>query len=458
MSKIVRLKKGFEINLAGKAEKKLETVDQPEIFAIVPSNFSGLQRPKLIIEVGDTVKAGQELFFDKKNDHIKVSAPVSGEIVEIVRGDKRKLEAVKILKDKEMQYESFDAHSISDINNLDLEKIKKQLVESGLWVNVIQRPYGIIANPQDQPKAIFSSGFDTHPLATDIGFSLKGQEKYFQAGVNILNKFISGNINLGLSADDEVPSVFSQIKDITVTKYSGPHPSGNVGVQIHHNDPVNKGEVVWTLKPVAIVWIGRLFLDGKVDLKQIISLAGSEVTKPKYFETFPGASISKFVEGNLNNQHVRIISGNVLTGTRIEKEGYLGYYDNLISVLPEGDRHKFFLTEGWFSPQMNRLSAHRALLLFSFLNGKKKEYKLDTNTNGEERAFVQSGMFEKVLPMDIYPVYLLKAILAEDYDEMEALGIYEVVEEDLALCEFVDVSKMQVQRIVRDGINLMLEA
>ncbi len=458
MSKIVRLKKGFDINLAGKAEKKLVTVEQPEIFAIIPSNFPGLQRPKVTVEQGDTVKAGDELFFDKKNSQIRVTAPISGEIVEVVRGDKRKLESIKILADKNVQFKEFKTYSISDVNNLSRQNAVDALIDSGLWVNVIQRPFGVIAHPEDEPKAIFISGFDTHPLASDIGFTLKGQEKYFQAGISLLNKFTPGNVHLGLSADHEVPSVFAQIKEINVTKYSGPHPAGNVGVQIHHTNPINKGDVVWTLKPVAVVWIGRLLLEGKCDLRQIVSIAGSEVKEPHYFETIVGTSVAKYLDGNLINDNVRVISGNPLTGERIGKKDFLGYYDNLISVLPEGDNYKFFLTEGWFSPQVNRLSAHRALLLFSFLNGKKKEYKLDTNMNGEERAFVQSGIFEKVVPMDVYPVFLLKAIMAEDYDEMEALGIYEVIEEDFALCEFVDVSKMNVQKIVRQGINLMLEA
>lgn len=458
MSKIVRLKKGFDINLAGKADKKVDKIDRAETFAVLPTNYPGLQRPKPSVEEGDTVKAGSELFFDKKNAQIRATAPVSGEVVEIKRGDKRKLEYIKILADKDIQYKSFKEHSISDITNLEQETIKENLIESGLWVNLIQRPFGIIANPEDQPKSIFISGFDTHPLSADIGHTLKGQEKYFQAGIAVLNKFTSGPVNLGLSGDSEVPSVFAQIKDIHVTKFAGPHPAGNVGVQIHHLDPINKSEVVWTIRPIAVVWIGRFFLEGKLDLRQTIALAGSEVKQPRYFETIAGTAINKFLDGNLENEKVRIISGNPLTGIKIDKDGYLGYYDNSISVLPEGDEYKFFLTEGWFSPQLNKLSAHRALLLFSFLNGKKKEYKLDTNMNGEERAFVQTGVFEKMVPMDLLPVYLLKAIMAEDFDEMEALGIYEVIEEDLALCEFVDVSKMDVQKIVRDGINLMLEA
>jgi Na+-transporting NADH:ubiquinone oxidoreductase subunit A len=458
MSKIIRLKKGFDINLAGKAEKTISSDVHPETFAIKPLDFPSLERPKLLVNEGDAVKAGTLLFYDKKKPYIKVSAPVSGEVVEIIRGEKRRLEEIRILPDKDYQYEAFKAHSPSDINNLDAEEAKKQIIEAGMWVNIIQRPFGIIANPEDEPKGIYVSGFDSHPLAANTGLTLKGEERYFQAGVDVLNKLCSGNVNLGLNADEEVPSVFAQTKNVNVYKFSGPHPSGNVGIQIHHIEPINKGDVVWTLKPVAVIWLGKLFLEGKCDLKQIIALAGSEVKNPQYYESCVGASVAGYIKDNLNSEHVRIISGNALTGERIKEDGYLGYYDNMLTVLPEGDRYKFFLTEGWFSPQINRLSAHRALLLFSFLNGKKKEYKLDTNMNGEERAFVQTGMFEKVVPMDIYPVYLLKAIMAEDYDEMEALGIFEVIEEDLALCEFVDVSKMNVQKIVRDGINLMLEA
>lgn len=458
MSKIIRLKKGFDINLAGKAEKKVSSENHPETYAIKPLDFPGLERPKLLVNEGDTVKAGTLLFYDKKRLFIKVSAPVSGEVVKVTRGEKRRLEEIRILPDKDFQFESFKVYSPSDINNIDASEAKNQILEAGLWVNIIQRPFGIVANPEDEPKGIYISGFDSHPLAADIGFTLKGQERYFQAGVDILNKLCPGNVNLGLNADEEVPSVFAQIKKVNVYKFSGPHPAGNVGIQIHHIEPVNKGEVVWTVKPAAVVWIGKLFLEGRCDLKQMIALVGSEVRKPQYFESCVGAAVSGYIKDNLNSEHVRIISGNALTGERIQNDGYISYYDNMVTVLPEGDRYKFFLTEGWFSPQINRLSAHRALLLFSFLNGRKKEYRLDTNMNGEERAFVQTGMFEKVVPMDIYPVYLLKAIMAEDYDEMEALGIFEVIEEDLALCEFVDVSKMNVQKIVRDGINLMLEA
>ena len=449
MSETIKLKRGFDINLVGKAELTLAESSQPETFAIKPDDYKGVQRPKLLVNEGDSVKAGTPIFFDKKNDKVMYSAPVSGEIAEIKRGDKRKILEIRILADKEVQYESFDKYSVSDLNNLDLGKAKEQLLKSGAWVNIIQRPYGIIANPEELPKSIFVSGFDSHPLAPDYGFIFQGQEQYLQAGFDVLKKFTEGQVHFNMKGNAEIPSVFSQIKGVQVNKVSGKHPAGNVGVQIHHIDPINKGDVVWTLNPWGVIVIGKLFLEGKYDASKTIALVGSEVAKPQYFKTFAGAAINKFVDGNLNSDHVRYISGNVLTGYKIAKDGYIGYYDHMVTVIPEGDEHEFL---GWIKPTFSKLSFHRA---FGLLANTSKAFKVTTNANGEPRAFVQTGAFEKVTPMDIYPTFLLKAILAEDFDEMEALGIYEVIEEDLALCEFIDVSKHDVQDIVREGLDLM---
>nr|MDQ3392767.1 NADH:ubiquinone reductase (Na(+)-transporting) subunit A [Bacteroidota bacterium] len=319
---------------------------------------------------------------------------------------------------------------------------------------IIQRPFGVIANPDDVPKAIFISGFDTHPLAPDYAFMFKGDAASFQAGIDVLKKFTSGPIHLGLNADAEVSSVYSQVKGVQKHDFRGPHPAGNVGIQIHHISPINKGDIVWTVQPFGVIMIGRLFLEGRYNTSKLLAVAGSEVKKPQYYKTFIGSSIKRFVENNILEQNVRCISGNVLTGHRIPNDGFVGFYDHLVSIIPEGDYYELF---GWIKPTTKRLSFHRAVGLFSFLNP-NKEYALDTNTRGEERPFVQSGVFEKVLPMDILPVHLLKSILAEDYDGMESLGIYEVIEEDMALCEFVDVSKHNVQEIIRDGINLIRES
>jgi Na+-transporting NADH:ubiquinone oxidoreductase subunit A len=454
MGKFIRLKKGFDINLAGKAALTLANVEQPETFAIKPTDFEGIYMPKMMVAEGDTVKAGSPLFHDKKNEKIVFTAPISGEIVEVNRGEKRKLMEVKILADRSIDYLPFTKYTVSGISSLTREEAQEQLLKSGVWVNIIQRPYGIVADPAETPKSIFISAFDSHPLAPDYNFLYKGQEQFFQVGIDILKKFTTGHVHLNVHSEREISPVFSQAKGIELNKFSGPHPSGCVGVQIHHIDPIGKSDAIWTINPYGVIQIGKLFLNGQYDASKVIALTGSEVTNPQYIKTYTGASVKKMLQQNLKQEHVRIISGNVLTGTKIGKEGHIGFYDQMVTVIPEGDQHEFL---GWITPSSKKLSFGRAWGLLSFLNY-KKEFVLDSNTRGEPRAFVQTGVFEKVTPIDILPTYLLKAIIAEDYDDMEALGIYEVIEEDLALCEFVDVSKHNVQSILREGIDLMLNS
>lgn len=451
MGKFIRLKKGFTINLAGKAAPKVVETEQPETFVIKPTDFYGTYMPKPVVKEGDTVKAGSPLFHDKKHEQVLYTAPVSGEIVEIKRGEKRKLLEIKILADKKVEYASFNKYSVSDIANLPVAELKNQLLSSGVWPMIVQRPFGVVADPSVTPKAIHISAFDTHPLAPDYAVLYKGQDQFFQVGVDILKRLTSGAVHVNTHSTSEISTVFSQVKGAEVNKFSGPHPAGCVGVQIHHLDPINKGQVVWTISPAGVIQIGKLFLNGIYDASKLVAVVGSDVKNPQYYKTYTGASVKKFIEGNLTQDHVRVISGNPLTGTAIGKDGHLGFFDQQLTVLPEGDYAEFI---GWITPGERKLSFHRAIGLFSFLSP-GKERVVDTNTHGEPRAFVQTGIFEQVTPMDVLPTYLLKSILAEDIDEMEALGIYEVIEEDLALCEFVDVSKHKVQEILREGIELI---
>lgn len=451
MGKFIRIKKGFNINLAGKAAPKVTSVEHSDTFAIKPTDFQGMYLPKVLVKEGDSVKAGTPLFHDKRHPNVVHVAPVSGEIAEIKRGEKRKLLEVRILADKTVEYQSFKKHSISEIANLGVEEAKKMILEAGVWPNIVQRPFGFIADPNAKPKAIHISAFDTHPLAPDYSTLFKGQDQAFQVGLDILKKFTSGAVHLNVHTTSEISTVFSQVKGAELNKFSGPHPAGCVGVQIHHIDPINKGDVVWTVNPFGVIQIGKLFLNGIHDASRVVALVGSEVKDPQYFKTYTGLAIGKLTKDRLTGDHVRVISGNVLTGTHVDKDGYVGFYDNYVTVIPEGDYHEFL---GWITPSINKISFHRAFGLFSFL-ARGKEFKVDSNTHGEPRAFVQTGIFERVTPMDILPTYLLKSILAQDIDEMEELGIYEVIEEDLALCEFVDVSKHNVQQILRDGIELL---
>ena len=359
MSKTIKIKRGFNINLAGKAEKSFSDCGQPETFAVKPTDFQGIERPKLLVKEGDEVKAGTPVFYDKKNEKIKFTAPVSGEIVEIKRGEKRKLLEIKILVDKKNQYVSFPKYTVSDIANLSREQVVEGLLNSGIWPNLIQRPFAIVANPDDTPKSIFVSCFDSHPLAPDYDFLFKGEEVYFQSGIALLMKLTDGKVHLNINTDAEVSPIFSHIEEVEINKFSGPHPAGNVGVQIHHIDPVNKGDIVWTIKPFGVIQIGKLFLEGKYDAARVVVVAGSEVINPQYYQTYTGACINKFVEKNLNpgsvaagNGNIRFISGNVLTGEKIEPDGYLGFYHDLLTVIPEGNHYEFF---GWLLPSFKKL-------------------------------------------------------------------------------------------------------
>ncbi|UCG27239.1 MAG: Na(+)-translocating NADH-quinone reductase subunit A, partial [Bacteroidales bacterium] len=387
-------------------------------------------------------------FFDKYKPEILFTSPVSGKVSAIVRGERRRILEVVIRADEEMRYESFRQ---GDPSTMKREEITENLLKSGLWPFIRQRPYNIIANPQDTPKAIFISCFDTSPLAPDYDFSLKGEEESFRNGINALLKLTDGKIHLGVNGDYPVTDVFGNLDNVQYSFFRGPHPAGNVGIQIHHIDPVNKGDLVWTVNPQDVIMIGRLFEKGTYNASRVVALTGSEIKTPRYYKTMNGASIEPLIRDNLISRNLRFVSGNVLTGKRIQKNGFIGYYDSQVTVIPEGDHFEFI---GWALPGLKKYSMSRTFLAWMMPN---REFRLDTNLNGGRRAFVMSGQYEKVLPMDIYPVQLLKAILVEDIDLMENLGIYEVAEEDMALCEYVCTSKTEVQTILRQGFELMIK-
>ena len=445
MSKVIKLKKGLDIQLKGKAEQVVQRAEKVTRYALKPTDFRALT-PKLAVKVGDVVKAGDVLFVDKATPEIKFTTPVSGVVEFINRGERRKLLEVVVKSDTEIQYKDFGKSEISKLNR---EAVISKMLDSGVWPLIKQRPYDIIANPSDTPKAIFVSAFDSAPLAPNYEFVLSNEEKNLQTGFDCLQKLCNKNVNLGCR---ENSTLFSKLKNVEINYFNGPHPAGNVGIQIHHLNPINKGEIVWTLNIQDVAIIGRLFNEGHFDARKVIALTGSEVSKSQYYQTFMGASIQELLNGKLNNVvEQRIISGNVLTGTQVESNGYLGYYDNQVTVIPEGNHYEFL---GWAAPGFNKFSASK---LFPSFLCPKKQYSLDTNYHGERRAFVVSGQYEKVFPMDIYPVYLLKVCLAQDIDQMEQLGIYEVAPEDMALCEFVCTSKIPVQQILNEGIALMMK-
>ncbi len=448
MSNDIRIKKGLDIKLVGEATLTKSDAIKSNFYTIKPEDFHGLT-PKLLVKAGAKAKAGEPIFYDKSNESIQFVSPVSGEIVEIIRGEKRRILEVKIQAEKT---QSFLEHQKIEVKSAKAEDIKAILLASGCWPFIMQRPYDVIANPNNTPKGIFISAYASAPLAADYDFVLTGKQAELQVAVTALSKLTTGKIHVSVSKDSHSP--FTNLEDVVTHKVSGPHPSGNVGTLINKIDPINKGEVVWTLTPQDLVIIGELLLTGKFNAERIVALAGSGIKEPRYLVTKIGSEIATMVydRGIEKDANVRIISGTVLSGKEIKPDGYLGYYSNVVTVIPEGDDYEFF---GWNKPVFDKVSTSRALT-FSWLTPNKK-FDLNTNTNGEHRAFVITGSYEEVFPLDIFPMQILKACMYQDLDEMEALGMYEIAPEDFALTEFVCVSKQPHQKIIREGLDLMLK-
>ncbi|MDA3928745.1 MAG: Na(+)-translocating NADH-quinone reductase subunit A [Prolixibacteraceae bacterium] len=443
MSKTIRIRKGLDIKLKGKPELSVGDATLATQYAIKPSDFPGLT-PKLSVKADDIVKVGTPLFYDKAQPEVKFTSPVSGKVVAINRGERRRIMEVEIKSDGKFESEDFSTGTKSP----DRETIKQNLLNSGLWPFIIQRPFGVIANATETPRDIFISGFDSSPLAPNFDFTLADNSSEIQAGIDAVAKLTDGKVYLSLREG----SKFSSLKGVELNYFDGPHPSGNVGIQMHKLAPLNKGELVWTIDIQALAFIGRLLTTGKLNFEKIVALTGSEVETPKYYKTVLGANIKSIVEGKTTKVgNERIISGNVLTGSQLEEDSSLGFYNNQITVIPEGDSITPF---GWIAPGFKTFSAGKTFVSKLF---PRKEYVVDANLNGGERAFVISEQYEKVIPMDILPVFLLKSIIVNDIDKMEQLGIYEVIEEDMALCDFVCTSKIEVQELLRKGISTMIK-
>ncbi|PIB29785.1 Na(+)-translocating NADH-quinone reductase subunit A [Maribacter sp. 4G9] len=445
MSKDIRIKKGLDINLVGAAELSTSKAVLSNVYTINLNDFHGIT-PKMLLKEGAEVKAGEPLFYNKGNEEMLFVSPVSGELVEIERGARRRILKVKILADKNQEVIE---HKKMDLEKASGQDIKAALLKSGCWPFVKQRPYDVIADPKTTPKAIFISGYATAPLAADLDYVLKGKEEELQAAISALVKLTPGKIHVSVGASGNSP--LAGLKGVELHKVSGPHPAGLVGTQINKIDPINKGELVWTVSPQDLVIIGEYFLTGKFNAERIVALAGSSVKSPKYYTTKIGAEISTFLYASgVNEENFRVINGDVLTGSKSGPDGHLGFYNNAVTVIPEGDDYELF---GWNKPIFNKVSTTRALT-FSWLQPNKK-YDLTTNTNGEHRAFVVTGQYEEVFPMDIYPLQLLKACMVQDLDEMEQLGLYEVAPEDFSLTEFICISKQPHQKIIREGLDLL---
>ncbi|MBQ6072354.1 MAG: Na(+)-translocating NADH-quinone reductase subunit A [Bacteroidales bacterium] len=446
MSDQIRLKKGLDLPIAGAALCEVTLQVSPDLVAVKPTDFRGMV-PRLLVKEGDSVKAGTPLFSDKKCPEMVFCSPVSGTVDAVVRGDKRKLLAVRVKADGKKEAVQFDVPKIS---SLDKQGVTELLLKSGLWPCLKQRPFGTVADPKAEPKAIFISAMNTAPLGADWDFTLKNDLAAIQAGIDALGRLTKGGVHLSLAAKNYAGSEFHKLSGVIFHQFEGPHPAGNVGVQINHISPINKGEVVWTVSLPLVAVIGRFFLKGVYDASRTIAVAGPAAINPSYAEVPAGVCMADLA-AHFPKGDVRIVSGDVLSGEAVGADGFLGFYDDQVSVLKEGNYYEMF---GWINPlRSKKFSVSHAYPAFL----RRKKYDMDTNENGGERPFLMNDVYDKVLPMDIYPLYLFKACLAGDLDKMEQLGIYEVIEEDVALCEYVCPSKIEIQKIIREGIELMMK-
>ena len=442
MASLIKLNKGLDINLTGAAEQKLVSVKAADKVTLVPDDFVG-STPKVMVKADEAVKAGDVVFTDKLHPEIKFVSPVSGTVEAVVRGDRRKVLGIVIVNDGKGTSVELPAVNPASAQ---ADEIKSALLNAGVWPFLKQRPYNVVANPEVQPRDIFVTAMDTAPLAPDFSFVVKGQEEDLQRGISALAKLTSGKVYVGVKAGSKLT-----LKDAEVVEFAGPHPAGNVGVQINHIKPINKGEQVWTASAFDVIVMGRA-LAGKVDFTRTITVAGSEVVTPAYAKVLPGQTLASILDGNVKHVEYaqRYIAGNVLTGQNAGKDGVVGFFDNTITVIPDGgDTDEMF---GWITPGLNRYSTSNTGLSGLFGLFKSKKWTMDARLKGGHRALIVSGTWEKVFPMDIYPEELYKAVLTYNIDKMEALGIYEVAPEDFALCEFVDASKTPVQQVIADGL------
>ncbi|MDR2009168.1 MAG: Na(+)-translocating NADH-quinone reductase subunit A [Bacteroidales bacterium] len=445
MAKTYKIRKGLDIKLKGEPLPEMKGQISAKYFVLRPDDFFGII-PKLKLKKNDTVKRGEVVYFDKNIPEIFFTSPVSGKILDIIRGEKRKIIEIIIEADEKDELVKFDITNDFTDNP---ELLKNILLASGAWPLIKQRPYGIVANPNDKPRDIFISFFDSAPLTADFDFILKDKKEQINTALKALKNFTGSKLFLNFKKDSKLVDIIDNKGDYEINYFDGPHPAGLVGVQINHIKPVNKGDIVWTINAADLVIVGNILLTGEYYPERTVALSGSEIKNPGYYKIVAGSDIKEIIKNNTENNNYRVISGSVLTGRNVSDNPSLGFFDTTITVIPEGNHYEMF---GWAAPGLNKLSNSKTFLSALIPN---KKFEIDTNLHGGERAYVVTGEYEKVCPMDIYPQLLVKAVITEDIDKMEQLGIYEVIEEDLALCEFVCTSKIEVQSIIRSGLELI---
>lgn len=443
--KTIKLKQGLNIQMSGVADNKLAGTIAPSVVSIVPDHYEGIT-PKVAVKAGDTVKIGTPVLFDKNHPELKIVSPVSGVVKEVARGERRKLLYVSIER-KDDEQEALPAVNAKD----DKAQLMQAILATGFGALIRQRPYDVVANPDKMPKAIFVSAFDSAPLAQDYNFVLQGEEGNLQAGLDVL----AAIAKTYYSVSPATASSLKNMKGVEINEFVGAHPAGNVGVHINHLNPVNKEDTVWCMNVQDVALLGRYASTGRLDMCRRIAVAGPKVKSPVYVAAISGTPISEIVDGNLiKDEHIRVINGNVLTGLKADEADVLSPFAGMVTAIAEGDRTDELL--GWAMPRFNKFSnSNLYLTKLQRLFSPKKTFDFDARICGGERAFIMSGEYDRVFPMDILPEQLVKAMIAHNLDRMEQLGAYEVAPEDFALCEFVCTSKIKTQSIVREALNYM---
>lgn len=453
MASKIKLKKGLNIPIEGEAPANIVGNIKPDIIRIYPEDFPGLSL-KVRVKVGDHVKAGTPILHDKNNENLIFASPVSGEVIAVTRGEKRKLLDITIKADSKNDVETFDRKGVASLN---AEQIKANMLQAGLWPFIKQRPYDIIANPNKEARDIFVTGFSAAPLAPDFDFIIDKEPANFQAGLDALVKLTKGKVYLSIS-DKTKSNALRNANNVEIYEFNHLHPAGNTGVQINNIKPVNKDETVWAVSALDVLLIGRFFQKGHIDFSRLVIYTGSEAVKKGYYNIIIGSELKELFDSNVTKgTNLRYISGNVLTGNRIEKEDSLHFYDSQVTVIPEGNDKNDFI--GWASPGLNNKYSAGCTYMTSLIKMLKpsKKWRFDARLMGGRRAIIMSNEYEKVFPMDIFPEQLIKSTISFNIEKMEQLGIYEVAPEDFALCEFVDTSKLEIQKIIREGLLKLMK-
>jgi Na+-transporting NADH:ubiquinone oxidoreductase subunit A len=446
----IKIKKGLDIPLAGAPKSTIADLPvSPEV--AVYQEFDGL-KAKLRVAEGDVVKRGTPLFSSKKLLDLNFCSPVAGTVKAIEFGERRALYRVIIATDaKSTAEETFTKYPAGQLKALARTESLAHLMKSGLLSLIRQRPFSRIANPEVTPKAIFVNGMNTAPFTPDLHVVVKGQEAAFQAGLDVLTTLTKGAVHLCLAHDATHASpAVTGAANVKIHTFSGPHPAGNTSVHIHHVDPMEPTDVVWTVKGVDVIRIGHLFLEGSYPHRHIISLAGPGVKEEarQYYRVTLGTSLSSVVEGRLVDGEQRIVNGHALAGDVLKADEHIRFAESSITVVSEG-REQFFM--GWMAPGINKLSASRAYLSGWF--GHKRQWNLTSSLNGSYRSMVLTGLYDKVLPLNIMVDYLVRAVLANDTDEAIRLGILETAPEDFSLCSYICPSKTDIHGVIKKGLE-----